>query len=88
MTVGPVEIRDFATGTESIRIYPRANIRIVTQLDNGRGGGTGQTHYLHADQLGSVRLITDAAGAQSQRRVYRPFGEIGNEVTWGNPPGN
>jgi uncharacterized protein RhaS with RHS repeats len=42
--------------------------------------GTGQTHYLHADQLGSVRLITDAAGAGSQRRVYRPFGEIGIEA--------
>ena len=29
---------------------------------------------MHGDQLGSIRLITDATGALQQRANYTPFG--------------
>jgi hypothetical protein len=35
--------------------------------------GTAKT-WLHRDYLGSVRAITDAAGAKIESAVYKPFG--------------
>lgn len=35
----------------------------------------GVTRWFHSDQIGSTRLITDAAGAVSQRYDYAPYGE-------------
>ncbi len=32
--------------------------------------------YLHHDQLGSVVLITDGAGARAREMAYRPYGEV------------
>ncbi len=32
--------------------------------------------YLHRDQLGPLRTVTDAAGALGKRSTYRPFGGI------------
>jgi RHS repeat-associated protein len=34
-----------------------------------------QTFWLHADRLGSIQAITDATGAEVQRRTYRSYGE-------------
>jgi len=40
------------------------------------GSSTGNgVQYLTADHLGSVRLVTDGAGAVVRRHDYRPFGE-------------
>lgn len=36
---------------------------------------SGATYWLHTDALGSVVAITDATGANVQRRTYRPYGE-------------
>jgi hypothetical protein len=33
------------------------------------------TFWLHTDRLGSIQAITDATGAEVQRRTYRPYGE-------------
>jgi RHS repeat-associated protein len=35
----------------------------------------GTTYWLHHDALGSVQVVTDAAGKQVQRTSYRPYGE-------------
>jgi len=35
----------------------------------------GQPSYLYRDQLGSVRMVTDAGRSIVERTVYRPFGE-------------
>ncbi len=40
----------------------------------GTGGGA-VTHWLHRDHLGSLRVLTDAAGAITQRGQYKPYGE-------------
>ena len=37
--------------------------------------GTGGIRYLHADLLGSVRLVTDGSGAETGRAAFRAFGE-------------
>jgi len=36
--------------------------------------GTQQTHFFHADYLGSVRLVTDVTGAVVWSERYKPFG--------------
>jgi RHS repeat-associated protein len=40
-----------------------------------RISGDGTPTYLHADQLGSVRLLTDTNGAISGRASYSPYGK-------------
>jgi len=37
-------------------------------------GGT--THWYHSDRLGSIRLMTDAAGAEVRDYDYKPFGSL------------
>ena|GEM_PF-3440191 len=62
-----MEIRRFGqSAAEEILTYPLASVR----LKNGAADA-----YLHADQLGSVRTVTDAAGGLAKRSTYRPFGE-------------
>jgi RHS repeat-associated protein len=40
------------------------------------GSGVGATTYwLHTDRLGSIQAITNASGAEVQRRTYRPYGQ-------------
>jgi uncharacterized protein RhaS with RHS repeats len=36
----------------------------------------GVVSYLHHDQLGSVVLITDAAGARAREVAYWPYGQV------------
>lgn len=42
----------------------------------------GQTHFLHADRMGSIRVVTDAGGKVVARYAYDPFGVPG-EATGG-----
>ena len=41
--------------------------------------------YLHRDQLGSVRLVSDSTGQRIEADVYRPFGEQ-QETPTATPP--
>jgi RHS repeat-associated protein len=68
--LGPVEIRAPGTAQEEVLLYPLPNVRI-------EGGAES---YLHADQLGSVRVITDSTGAEEAQRLYAPFGQITHET--------
>lgn len=36
---------------------------------------TTKVNALHLDGLGSVRAVTDGAGAEAERKIYRPFGD-------------
>ncbi|KAJ56710.1 hypothetical protein ACMU_07160 [Actibacterium mucosum KCTC 23349] len=63
--VGPLEIRDYGTGNESLLAYPHPNIRMVD----------GMPSALHKDQLNSVRMITNDSGGAAKESVYKPFGE-------------
>ncbi|WP_176832933.1 RHS repeat-associated core domain-containing protein [Celeribacter baekdonensis] len=68
---GPVEIRDFGTGTgETILTYQHPNARRVN----------GAVEYLHKDQLGSIKLITAADGTLVKTSTYAPFGEAFDEM--------
>ncbi|MBU0644272.1 MAG: RHS repeat-associated core domain-containing protein [Alphaproteobacteria bacterium] len=68
---GPVEIRDFGTGSgETILTYQHPNARRVN----------GAVEYLHKDQLSSIKLITAADGSLVKTSTYAPFGEATDEM--------
>jgi hypothetical protein len=73
-TTPAVEIRGWL-GTEQILTYPQPSVKLVN--------GTTKT-WLHRDHLGSVRAITDAAGAKLESAVYKPFGEQSEWLLPGN----
>ncbi len=50
----------------------------VTWAETG-GGVSPNTAYLHHDNLGSIEVVTDAAGTLLERRKYQPFGLRGRE---------
>jgi RHS repeat-associated protein len=56
--------------------YPHPAVRLVN------GSTITAASYLHRDALGSVRAITDAAGAKVESAVYKPFGE---QTEWLSP---
>ena len=63
---GLVEIRNWGEGASEVVIgYPTDSIRLV----NGNPG------YLHADQNGNVRMVSDTSGNRDKRTIYRPFGD-------------
>jgi RHS repeat-associated protein len=63
---GPVEIRNWQVpGQEQVLTYPLPPVRLTN----------GVPSYLHRDQLGSIRAITDATGARVESAIYKPFGE-------------
>ncbi len=46
------------------------------------------SYWLHADRLGSVQAVTDAAGQNALRRTYRPYGQkIADSTTHWEPLG-
>ncbi len=74
-----MEIRHFGQGaaSEEILLYPHPNERIRHKAGDP---AEGVAAYLHTDQLGSVRMVTDddpdADGSMVARETtYRPFGE-------------
>ena len=68
---GPVEIRNFGQGTsEEVITYPHGSVRLVN----------GAAEFLHADQLGSVKMVTDSAGLKASQNSYKPFGEVDTTV--------
>jgi RHS repeat-associated protein len=59
---------------------PERVVAVVT-----RGGTKPGTLYMHADNLGSVDVLTNESGGVEERRSYDPFGQRRNPV-WGQPP--
>lgn len=53
----------------AVRRYIRAGHNVIVRED-----ASGRV-YLHANDLGHITLITDAAGDPVGRRIYHPFGE-------------
>ena len=66
--LGPLEVQNFGgvTTDDNYIDTPHPAIRVVH----------GVVSTLHHDALGSVILITDAAGARARQVAYRPYGEI------------
>ena len=56
VTVGPIEVRGYGSGSETLLTYPQPEFRL----------SGGQAAYLHRDQVGSIALVTDAAGADGE----------------------
>ena len=54
------------TGAD-VLVYPHANVRRAMD---------GTNSYLHKDQLGSVRAITNAAGVHAKQSAYKPFDAV------------
>ena len=65
LTVGPIEVRNYGTGSATLLLYPQPEVRLAG----------GQPAYLHRDQVGSIQLVTDGAGADGEHATYQPFGE-------------
>ncbi len=81
---GAVEISNFGQGAAEVYLaYPHPNVRQTTT----KSGAVVSTavSYLHRDQLGSVRLVSDTTGQRVEADVYRPFGEQQESPT-GMPP--
>lgn len=73
ITIGAIEVRNYQPGGyhtgADVLVYPHAVVRRAMD---------GTYSYLHRDQLGSVRAITNAAGVHARQLVYKPF----DAVTW------
>ena len=67
--IGAAEIRDFRGAGEQILTYPHPKLRLVHSA-----GSPVAVNYLHGDHLGSLRAVTDVAGAATERATYRPYG--------------
>jgi RHS repeat-associated protein len=68
---GAAEIRNFGQGSaEVILTYPHPDVRLVN----------GVASWMTRDQQGSVRTITNAAGAWARQSIYRPYGQQFNYV--------
>ncbi|WP_377512728.1 RHS repeat-associated core domain-containing protein [Octadecabacter sp. R77987] len=64
--LGPLEVRDFGTTSATHVATPHPDVRLVE----------GVASHLHRDQLGSVVMITDSAGAKARQTQYAPFGAV------------
>ena len=70
-----VEIANYGQGSlEEISVYPLPNVKIT--YSEVASAAVETVTYLHTDQLGSIRAITDGDGDLAVRRNYHPFGEI------------
>ena len=71
VTIANLEVRDFQPGghhtASDVSVYPHGNVRRTMD---------GENTYLHRDQLGSVRAITDDTGGHAKQSVYKPFGTV------------
>ncbi|MBT2132632.1 hypothetical protein [Aliiroseovarius lamellibrachiae] len=47
----------------------------ITGADTASEALVEKVSYLHTNQLGSVRAITNGAGAAEKHSLYKPFGE-------------
>ncbi|MBP7002077.1 RHS repeat domain-containing protein [Amaricoccus sp.] len=65
LTIGPIEVRNYRVAGEALLRYPTPWFRLH--------GGSLAT--FHRDQVGSIQLISDAAGQQGRVTTYQPFGE-------------
>ncbi len=74
--------------SKEILLYPHPNVRIRHKAGDP---AEGVAAYLHTDQLGSVRMVTDddpdADGSMVARETtYRPFGEAVDFAVSLTPP--
>ncbi|MCX6611624.1 MAG: hypothetical protein NTW74_12330, partial [Acidobacteria bacterium] len=65
-------VRSTVSGVSTVYVYEASG---ELAAEYGVGSGTSGPEFLTGDHLGSVRLVTDGAGAVKQRRDYGPFGE-------------
>lgn len=65
-------VRSTVSGVSTVYVYEASG---ELAAEYGVSSGTSGPEFLTGDHLGSVRLVTDGAGAVKQRRDYGPFGE-------------
>jgi RHS repeat-associated protein len=76
---GAVEVRNWlVAGVEQVLTYPHPAVKLLN------GVTPAAATYLHRDGLGSVRAITNTAGAKIEAALYKPFGEQSEWVLPGN----
>ena len=79
MYFGAVEVRNWRiAGAEQVPTSPHPAVKLL----NGTTPAAATT--LHRDGLGSVRAITNAAGAKIEAALYKPFGEQSEWLLPGN----
>jgi RHS repeat-associated protein len=81
----PMLLAQSVSGTTNSFIYGPGGLP-VEQIDTT--GGTNTVRYLHHDQLGSTRLVTDSAGSTVSTYTYDPYGKLsGSTGTFVTPLG-
>jgi RHS repeat-associated protein len=63
-----------ADGTNDYLYGPTG--QVVAQINKS----TGATLYLHADRIGSIRVVTDPTGAVARTASYNPYGTVISET--------
>ncbi|HSX97976.1 MAG TPA: RHS repeat-associated core domain-containing protein, partial [Streptomyces sp.] len=77
-------VTDVQTGAVEHRYHVFSSERMIAIVTR-KTGKPQKKVYVHVDNLGSVDVLTDEAGAVVERRSYDAFGERRNPA-WGGPP--
>ena len=80
--VGNVEIVFLPNGDQKRKRYIAGTVVETVYFGNNSVEDNRETHYLHKDHLGSVDVITDAAGTIVQEMSFDAWGKRRNAANW------
>ncbi len=80
--IGSVEKITQADGSKEIKRYIGGVAIMTLALDTGGATQSSNTHYLYKDHLGSLDIITDAAGSIVQEQSFDAWGQRRDAVNW------
>ncbi len=80
--IGSVEKITQADGSKEIKRYIGGVAIMTLALDTSGATQSSNTHYLYKDHLGSLDIITDAAGQIVQEQSFDAWGQRRDAVNW------
>ncbi len=80
--IGSVEKITKADGSKEIKRYIGGVAIMTLALDTSGATQSSNTHYLYKDHLGSLDIITDAAGQIVQEQSFDAWGQRRDAVNW------
>ncbi|WP_281284232.1 FG-GAP-like repeat-containing protein [Exilibacterium tricleocarpae] len=80
--IGNVEKITLPNGTQQVKRYLQGGVLITLELDSQSNETGAKTQYLYKDHLGSIDVITDAAGVVEQEMSFDAWGQRRDVVNW------
>jgi len=74
-SIGFVVPAGATTGPVGVTTAGQASNSVTLTIGDPPSGGEDEIVYYHSDGIGSLRMVTNAAGATIERHDYLPFGE-------------